>query len=592
MTDVDTSIYKNIAPPPNLLQTYGQVVGIQNAQQQNRLLQQTQDLRAGMSQAVTAATDPTTGQLDPAKYQALTAADPRTAWNQGDITAQTQGNVTATANARIAQLNNAQAHIQAANGYIAANLGNPQLGVSDQYATIVKGINDMAAHGDSLMTPQERDAMIAQVPQGDPIAQKQFVLNAANQNFAAQKQIQPLIDQAYGTTATVNNGQQIQGGTQQSATRGGALTVQPGGVQTQTTPAENAALQPVWVKQPDGTYQQVQVPRSTLPGASGVAPPAVAAPGGNRLAAPAVPGGYLTTADASTASGPMGQQPPSTTNPGYNLLRGAMADNYAAPNMPPVMAGGGPTPPNATSGTVQTPPDTLPANAAAAGGARQPAAAAPILAAPPPGVTDSQNADITKYKADQAAIPLRQTNVQSLQKAQTALEALNDTALSTGKGTEGLNHLRSVITSLTGAGTASTMNYDEATKYLTDYARQQGAAANSDLQLQAAQGSNASTNISNAAALDVVKTNIGRERQAMAQVMAQSNPTGIGYGANAVKFASSTDPRGFAWNSYTAPEQQKIIGGLSPAGKTKLVNSLKIATQYGFTQPEGANAGQ
>lgn len=518
MTDVDTSIYKSNQPPPapiNPLQMYGQVVATKNALAQNKLLQQQQDLRSGMTAATQASVDPVTGQVDSNKLLGLISQDPRTAWNFGDVNAQTQANTQATAQAQKAQLENGLAHVQAVNSTISGVLGDPGLGKVDMKKKIIGGIVDIVGADGAMLSPQAAAAQIQQIPD-DPAGQLAFVRGHANQNLALQGKLEQIL----GSPTYVSTGAQtIQ---QRTPTVGGA-PMTTGALTNTTSPETNAALVTTYQKQPDGTFQAIQVPRSSLPGASGVAG------GGGGPVAPPMP---------------------------------------AAPSAPQQPSGATPGPQAASS-----------------------PAPSGILAAPPPGVNESQGADIAKFKTDQAAIPTHATNVQSLQKAQTALEALSG-PFGTGKGTEGLAHLRSVITSLTGYNDASTMSYDEAKKYLLDYAKSQGAAAHSDQQLNAALGSNASTDISNKAALDVVKTNIGRERQAIAQVQENANPTGIGYGAHAAKFATATDPRAFAWNEYSYDEQQKIIKSLTPAQKSKLVNSLNIAKKYGFTQPEGANGQQ
>lgn len=516
MAGVDTSIYNTTPPPPfNPLQTYGQVVGIQNAQQQNRLLQQQADMRTGLAQQYNAAVDPTTGQLNQNKLLAGSAADPRTAGYYGEINQQTQANTTATAAAQQEQLKNELAHIQAGNSFIGSLIGDPQLGQADLHDKIVKTINDMAAHGSSMMDPQTQANLIASIPH-DPQGQLQMVRDKANQNLSMQGQIQQVLGgvQPIGTGA---------GTTLVRTPAAGGAPQQVGTLTNTTSPETQAQLVPTWVKQPDGTYQQVQVPRSTLPGASGVA-------GGGQPASP-------PQATPAPAAAP---QMPGAAAPGNRL---------AAPAAAPVAPPAGP---------------------------------APILAAPPPGVTSSQDADVTRYKADQALIPQHATNVQSLQKAQGALMAVG-----TGKGSGSLNTMLSYINTLDPSGTvaARIQNYDEAKKYLTDYARQQGAAAHSDLQLQAAEGSNASTDISNAAALDVVKTNIGRERQAIAQVQEQPNGTGIGYGKNAANFATSTDPRAFAWDQYTPDERTKILSGLKGAALQKFKDSIVIAARNGLISP-------
>lgn len=206
-----------------------------------------------------------------------------------------------------------------------------------------------------------------------------------------------------------------------------------------------------------------------------------------------------------------------------------------------------------------------------------------------PVVTANNQADIGAFKGDQAQIPTRQTNVQSLQKAQHALELT-----STGKSTAGMHEIYSWINSQAPGGAAAfgisdkVEDWDLAHKYLLDYARQSGAAAHSDLQLNAAQGANASADeISNQAALNVVKTNIGRERQRIAQVMEAPDQTGIGYGKHAANFANSTDPRAFAFDTFTPEERSKLLGSLKGAALTKFKKSLEIADKNGLINTPG-----
>jgi hypothetical protein len=186
-------------------------------------------------------------------------------------------------------------------------------------------------------------------------------------------------------------------------------------------------------------------------------------------------------------------------------------------------------------------------------------------------------ADVGRFKTDQAALPAAQTAVQSLQKAQHALELSN-----TGRGTESVHNIYAFLQSQNIptpglSNTSDVANYDLAHKYLLDYARSQGAAAKTDLQLQTSEGANASTGISNAAALNVVKTNIGRERQKIAQVTEAPNPNGLGYGSHASSFANGTDPRGFAIDSYTPQEVSKMVSSMTDAEKTKFYKSVGIA---------------
>jgi hypothetical protein len=197
----------------------------------------------------------------------------------------------------------------------------------------------------------------------------------------------------------------------------------------------------------------------------------------------------------------------------------------------------------------------------------------------PPGTAESNAADVAAYKAAQMGLPERQTAVQSLIKAKEALELVN-----TGRGSDTLNRMKSLILTLTpGANPneVSVMNYDLAHKYLVDYARRAAGAGGTDLARQLGTESNASTDpISNAAALNVVKTNIGRERQGIAGTMLAPS-TGIGYGAHIGNHANDTDPRAFAFDHYTPQERQALITELKkdPAAWKKFQHSLELAAR-------------
>lgn len=205
----------------------------------------------------------------------------------------------------------------------------------------------------------------------------------------------------------------------------------------------------------------------------------------------------------------------------------------------------------------------------------------------PLGTGEAIAADVGKYKEDQFGIPVAQQRVQSLQKAQIALEAAN-----TGRGSQGVHNMLATMQTLgiPTAGLADNVSsYDTAYKYLTDYARQSGAAAHSDLQLQTSEGANASTGISNQAALDVVHTNIGRERQAIARNMEAPN-TGVGYGEHSSKFSTATDPRGFAIDAYKPadlnPDDPKsMVGRMTKTERDKFYKSVGIAMRLKLINP-------
>lgn len=233
----------------------------------------------------------------------------------------------------------------------------------------------------------------------------------------------------------------------------------------------------------------------------------------------------------------------------------------------------------------------IPAGAPGAGGPAVPGAGGASFAGPAAGVPEMNQADVTQYRADLNDVPNATTRIQTLQNAQSAL----DQAMS-GKGSAPVQTLLSVINTFApdmakkiGAADAAEQ-YDLAKKYLSDYARRSGAATHSDAQLAAAGASNASPDITNAAAQDVVKLQIGRERQRIAQAQAFGNPTGVGYGQHASQFSTGTDPRAFAWDTYTPAERQQIESTIRPGSdaEKKFNRSLGIAARLRLIQPPSA----
>lgn len=222
----------------------------------------------------------------------------------------------------------------------------------------------------------------------------------------------------------------------------------------------------------------------------------------------------------------------------------------------------------------------------------RPGAGGTTFEGPAAGQLAAQAKDVEAFKGEQQGIPARETAVQSLDKALKAINLTN-----TGRGAEALNKMKSFIQSMTPAEMnaagidpfkVSTMNYDLAHKYLIDYARSQGSAGGTNLQLQTSQESNASTGISNAAAIDVIKTNIGRERQKIAQVLGAPDPNGIGYGKHAADFAGATDPRAFAFDMYSPAERKKILADVdkSKTSRDKFERSLALAVRLKLVTPD------
>lgn len=227
----------------------------------------------------------------------------------------------------------------------------------------------------------------------------------------------------------------------------------------------------------------------------------------------------------------------------------------------------------------------------------------PSATAVPLGTQEKLASDQQAYQTDQNRVGALQTGTQSLGKA---LSALNMVA--TGAGTEGLARMRSYAVSLgniagldTGGVNVQDMNRAELEKYLTDYARQSGTAGRSDEALTAAFKSNASGSINNAAAQDVVRTNIGRDRQSIAATMTAPNQQGSGYASHKSNLMLNTDPRGFAWDTYTPQQKAQIVketqgsqGKNSPEYQ-KLARAVGMAQQlkmlnFSAPQPQNVNA--
>jgi hypothetical protein len=283
-----------------------------------------------------------------------------------------------------------------------------------------------------------------------------------------------------------------------------------------TSPETNAGLVETYVPDParPGSYLKVYQPRSDLPGASGV-------PGGGGVPG-AAPGG--------------GGPAPSPTNP---------------PRLPGAAAPG------------------------AAPGAPARTAAAP-LAAPPQGTTESNAADTTSYKAAQGGVVAANNAMQNLQHAYQALRLTN-----AGKSTETTHAMYSLLAAqgLVPQGLVDDVkNYDLFRKYTERYALDQGASSGTDAGRAMAAASNAGTSISTAANLDVLRNEIGRQRQHIAMVAEHKDPTGVGWGKHSEGFSSATDPRGFSVEMYSPAEIRRMVAGMKDdAERTRFHKSVGIA---------------
>jgi hypothetical protein len=213
-----------------------------------------------------------------------------------------------------------------------------------------------------------------------------------------------------------------------------------------------------------------------------------------------------------------------------------------------------------------------------AGAGGYPAPSIPSLATPP----TTNPVDIEAFSKDQATIPDRQRAVQTLDKALKA-----STLAASGKGAANINQMRQFLATMTPSWANSlgfkpfevaNMNYDTMNKYLTDYSRGV-AVGGTDMARAQAEASNASVHISPEAARDVIRTNIGRERQDIAKTLTSPNQS-LFYTKHAAEFAGGTDPRAFAVDHMTKKELQDMIKAMSPEELARFDRSLSYAAKH------------
>lgn len=258
-----------------------------------------------------------------------------------------------------------------------------------------------------------------------------------------------------------------------------------------------------------------------------------------------------------------------------------------APPSAPGTAPGGLAPPVSREGPAQMPPTK---------------GALPVGALPsslPPGSEREFAGATDQYVQAQTAANSFKNRSFALEQASHALENAD-----TGPGSETVNHIKSFLSAqspeslkkyLPGVDPDKIQAYDEAVKYLAQYARSQPGAANSDMQSQLSQTANASTHISPAAAQQVVKNTLGLERmnQAALTEFNRTHPDGSGrlyprWLTN--EFLPSQDPRGYSWDDMSASQRASTLAQINSiksdadraATKQRLLNSTRTARQNGY----------
>lgn len=248
-----------------------------------------------------------------------------------------------------------------------------------------------------------------------------------------------------------------------------------------------------------------------------------------------------------------------------------------------------PTAENPAPNALLSSPAPLGTGNALTGGAAQGAGGRQRVVGPAPGAMEAAQAAGTESGNELANARSREANfardIVPLQKAIPALEALGTTG--TGPGTEQINEIKSFLTSMgiPGIDVESIKNFDEARKYLTQYAQSVGDINTND-KLAAAFAANPSVGISNAAAVDVAKTALAQRRFQNAQLRAfeQSGGSPDKYTQFATQFAAEQDPRAYGLDMMGPEARAKLIGGLKGDEKAKFAQSLRMAIALGLVQ--------
>jgi hypothetical protein len=363
-----------------------------------------------------------------------------------------------------------------------------------------------------------------------------------------------------GAPTTVNTGQAIQPGliVPPGLPGGGAFTPAGGAIQQYPSRTDliNQVGRPATAQQavelgvPIGTQlNETMLTRLQQQGAGALAGPAGASPGVTGVGGPVSPA-----------------NPPRLTT------------------TPPAAAA-----PDTSGGVLLAPPPAPPPIATSHGA---------VVSGFSPAVAAEYAASTGQYNEDNKASSSFQQRVFPLQQAAQALKNTD-----TGPGAETVNQVKSFLLAQTpeslqkylpGVDPNKIANFDEAAKYLAQYAMNQPGAAQSDMHLGLAQTANASTHISNQAAQQVVMNALGLERMKQA-AMLQFNQEHPEAGSSIIyqrwlnnKFLPSQDPRGFSWDEQTQEQKQHATQGMTRQDKLRLLTSINLARDLNLTgQPGG-----
>lgn len=219
----------------------------------------------------------------------------------------------------------------------------------------------------------------------------------------------------------------------------------------------------------------------------------------------------------------------------------------------------------------------------------------------PAGQQDVLAANEKSLFSDQQASSGIMQNVRPLQASLPLIQELNHSAF--GPGSTEFNKVKAGLETagIIPPGTADTAVRQEANKYLQAYAGNASTAGRSDQALSQALKSNPSLDLTQGANLDLIRSQIARDRQDASLPLAYNaeNPTrqnASSYSGYKSNFYQKTDPRAFSFDLMTPDERsslQKSLGAKDSPAYKKFVYSYQLARQAGmYTPQQGATSGQ
>lgn len=621
MAGIDASIALNAnrSPPPtyNALTSYGQVAQTGNALMQARSRQLQLAGQTALQRAYEGVgTDPATGLPDMRAVVANLQQDP----NGGIVLPQVIQSLQEQQQRQYG-LNKAQQEQTTARTNTVNSALNPLLRLGpnvtpqDIFSTMAglhaSGFNTDEAVNDAATTlptrqPGQSAAAYGQQLQG-------WVVNHASRSWGADTQAGNFTPKP----GTVETGGQIVTRDTNPYTNPGITSAAPIG--RTFTPGEQASQ----VKGPVGPDGQPTVQTQAgyaaqngmgqlVPGGSqasplgtGRLPPALMNPNRPGGTPPAAASGYAPAVPASA--------PPAAAPATRQQIPIGRADQAFPPS--PAMGGqsAGYVPASAPGG--YAPPSSMPPQPPGAVPAAMPVGGSPMAVGLGPGqaagITAAGDASAHQWASLQNSVGGSAGRIYQLQSALGDLQALGPNG--TGPSSSTVNNLKSYLQSLPiigqslGIDPAQVANYDQANKYLTAYAAARAGAhgGGTDQQLATTLSSNASTHISNLAAQNVVKANIGLERMDQAQIAsfqkgldpATGQPTGQQFTPDqfadySARWNTAQDPRAFVADQLTPAQFDATVSKMQPAEQAKFRSTFNAALSNNWIDPPAWLQGQ